>query len=248
MMSPTDLEAPLLTVLMPLRAYHPPFLAKALDSLRAQSSARWRLLIVDDGAAPTDILDDALSDPRVDRVGNEGRMLAGALNTGMRRARTAFVASLFADDMWSTDAVQVLTECIAGHPEVDFFHSARVFIDEHDNPISAIYGSSETFGLQDFVEGSSVRHLLCWRREMGLAVGGVDESIVTGARRLRLPLVHGRARRYVQGDPGCALRDQGSPRVRAAHHARPAERPQARPATDHDEARRRAGADRTFHR
>src|SRR5436190_19884890 len=134
---------------MPLRAYHSPFLARAIDSLRAQTSSRWRLLIVDDGAAPTGVVDDALVDARVDRVRNEGRMLAGALNTGMRRATTGFVASLFADDMWSKDTVQILTEHIEAHPAIDFFHSARVFIDEYDNPISGVYGSRETFVLDD---------------------------------------------------------------------------------------------------
>ena len=42
-------EVPL-TALMPLRAYHPPFLGRAIDSLRTQTSSRWRLLIIDDGA------------------------------------------------------------------------------------------------------------------------------------------------------------------------------------------------------
>ena len=166
-----------LTALMPLRAYHPPFLARAIDSLRAQTSSRWRLLIIDDGAACSDVLDDACADSRVRLVRNQGRRLAAALNTGMGMAATEFVASLFADDMWSKDAVRVLTEHIESHPDVDFFHSARVFVDDHDEPISSVYPSRENFRLEDFEQGSPVKHLLCWRRVTGLAAGGIDESL-----------------------------------------------------------------------
>ena len=30
---------------------------------------------------------------------------------------------------------------------------------------------------EDFVRSSPVKHILCWRREMGLAIGGMDESL-----------------------------------------------------------------------
>jgi glycosyltransferase involved in cell wall biosynthesis len=166
-----------LTVLMPVRAYHPPFLERAIGSLRAQTSPEWRLMIIDDGATWNDVLESACADSRVDLVKNEGRRLAGALNTGMRMATTEFVAELFADDMWSKDAARILTANIENHPEVDFFHSGRVFIDEHDRQISSVYPGRESFRLEDFEEGSPVRHLLCWRREQGLAAGGIDESI-----------------------------------------------------------------------
>jgi glycosyltransferase involved in cell wall biosynthesis len=162
---------------MPLKAYHPPFLLRAIDSLRAQTSPAWRLVIVDDGAAPSAVLEEACADPRVELVPNEGSRLAAALNTGMRRARTEFVAELFGDDMWSRDAVRVLTQHIENRPDVDFLHSSRVFVDEHDRPISAVYRSRHSFGLEDFPDGSPVKHLLCWRREKGLAVGGIDESL-----------------------------------------------------------------------
>lgn len=166
-----------LTALMPLRAYHPPFLARAIDSLRTQTSSRWRLLIIDDGATRSHVLDDACADSRVELVRNQGRRLAAALNTGMRLATTEFVAELFADDMWSKDAVRILTEHIESHPHVDFFHSARVFIDERDEPISSVYPSRESFRLDEFPGGSPVKHLLCWRRRTGLAAGGIDESL-----------------------------------------------------------------------
>jgi glycosyltransferase involved in cell wall biosynthesis len=170
-------DEPRITALMPLRAYHPRFLEESIDSLRGQTSPRWRLLIVDDGAKPTPIVRDALADPRVALVRNDGKRLAAALNTGMRHARTDFVASLFADDMWAPEAVHILTEHIEADPSVDFLHTGRVFIDEDGRRISVAYRNRDVTGPADFATGSPTKHLLCWRRERGLSIGGIDESL-----------------------------------------------------------------------
>src|SRR5262249_50512380 len=45
------------------------------------------------------------------------------------------------------------------------------------HPLSSVHRSKETFALDDFKRGSPVKHLLCWRRSMGRAVGGLDESL-----------------------------------------------------------------------
>jgi glycosyltransferase involved in cell wall biosynthesis len=170
---------PRLTVLMPVKAYHPVYLERALDSILTQTSPRWRLLIVDDGAdtALPAHLAPALADTRVRLIRSEGRKLAGALNTGMRHATTEFVAILFGDDMWTANAVEVLTEHIERYPDVDFFHSGRVFVDGDDRAVSSGYPPAASFTLDDFVRNSPVRHLLCWRREKGLEIGGIDETI-----------------------------------------------------------------------
>ncbi len=166
-----------MTALMPMRAYHPQFLTESIGSLRAQTSPRWQLIIVDDGAKPTSIVRDALADARVTLVRNEGRRLAGALNTGMRHAQTDFVASLFADDMWTPEAVRILTEHIEAEPSVDFLHTARVFIDGNGKRIATADRGPDVVRPEDFVSGSPVKHLMCWRRERGLSVGGIDESL-----------------------------------------------------------------------
>lgn len=118
-----------------------------------------------------------LADPRVALRANEGRKLAGAFNTGMRHARTAFVAALLADDMWARDAIEVLHRHLARFPGIDFFHSSRVIIDEHDAPISSVRLSRERVTLEDFVDSAPVKHLLCWSRHKALSIGGMDESL-----------------------------------------------------------------------
>ena len=165
---------------MPLKNYERDFLFKALHSLTAQTCPDWRLLIIvepEDRARFERLLEVELANARCRLVANEGRKLAGAMNTGMRHADTSFVAILLADDMWAPNATEILESRIRQYPDADFFHSARVIIDENEQPISAVYPSRETFEVKDFMRSSPVKHLLCWRRELALSFGGMDESL-----------------------------------------------------------------------
>lgn len=178
---PGDLSGPArLTALLPLRNFHAAYLRQALDSLFSQTDPRWRLRIVTEAPdVPTfrRLLERDLLDPRVALIANEGRKLAGALNTGMRDADTDFVGILLGDDRWALEAVTVLTDYIERFPAADFFHSSRIIVDENDRPVSSVHRSRESFGLEDFLSGSPVKHLLCWRRELALSIGGLDESL-----------------------------------------------------------------------
>ena len=173
-------DGALITVLMPLKNYEQDFLFKALHSLTAQTNPDWRLLIIvepEDRARFEHLLEKQLADSRCRLIVNEGRKLSGAMNTGMRHAETPFVAILLADDMWAPAAIEVLASRIRQHSDRDFFHSSRVIIDEDDGPISTVHSSRESFELKDFMLSSPVKHLLCWRKELALSFGGMDESL-----------------------------------------------------------------------
>ena len=169
-----------LTILMPLKNYHSVFLRKALESVLNQSCPHWRLLTIvekRDLEHFRKLLEVESADPRIEIITNEGRKLAGALNTGMKYARTNFVAILLGDDMWARVAVSVLLNHVTQYPQVDFFHSSRIVIDESDTAISEVFQSRQRFESGDFVHGSPVKHLLCWRKKKALAIGGLDESL-----------------------------------------------------------------------
>ena len=169
----------LITALMPLRNYERDFLFRA-GFPAAQTSNDWRLLIIverEDRDRFEELLKDQLADPRSRIVVNEGRKLAGAMNTGMRHAETPFVAILLSDDMWAPNAVEILNSRIRKNSDDDFFHSSRVIVDENDRPISGVYPARATFEMKDFMLASPVKHLLCWRRELALSFGGMDESM-----------------------------------------------------------------------
>ncbi len=170
---------PPITVLMPCRDQKPEFLAAAVASVRAQTSPGWRLLVLvapDTPAAVSEIV-AAAGDPRIAVVMREGHGLGAALNTGMRRADTEFVCILLSDDLLAPDAVEVLQRNIRLFPRVDFFHTSRRSIDAAGAACSPVW-PSRRFALADFARtGSPVKHLMCWRRALALAAGGMDESL-----------------------------------------------------------------------
>jgi len=173
-------EGTQITALMPLKNHYLPYLRKAIQSLKNQSSPRWKLLVIvepDDFESFRYLLNKDLEDPRIKMIRNQARKLSGAFNTGMRHAETDFVAILLSDDVWSENAVETLETYIHKFPEADFLHSSRRIIDETDNPISSIHYAKENFGIEDFLDSSPVKHLLCWRVEKALSFGGMDESL-----------------------------------------------------------------------
>ncbi len=170
----------MITALVPIKAYHEPYLREAFASLFAQSAPGWRAIVVVEPAELATfrtVLARELRDARVAIVANEGRKLAGAINTAIRRATTEFVAILLADDLWDRSAVEVLSREIAAHPDVDFLHSARRAIDDQGRMCSAVMPPRHDVRPAQFVYSSPVKHLLCFRRSKALAVGGIDEAI-----------------------------------------------------------------------
>ncbi len=168
-------------VLMPVKHYHASYVRVAMDSLARQTDPNWRLLVIAERSGRRE-LEELVSErgvyERAEVIVNTGRGLAGALNTGMWRAGSEFVAILLGDDAWTPDAVAVLRERIASRPDADFLHSSRRIVDDRGRPISSVHLSRPNVRVEDFCSGSSpVKHLLCWRRELGLAIGGIDESL-----------------------------------------------------------------------
>jgi hypothetical protein len=169
-----------ITALVPVKEYHPPYLREAVGSLLAQTSTQWRALIIHTPSARAELegeLNGVARDPRITFVEQQGRKLGGALNTGMRAAVTEFTAILLGDDLWTPHAVEVLDSNITAQWDIDFFHSSRRIIDDWGEPISGVHEALRDVGPEMFAEMGPVKHLLCWRREMALAIGGVDESL-----------------------------------------------------------------------
>jgi glycosyltransferase involved in cell wall biosynthesis len=197
---------PVLTALLPVKSFHPTYLAKAVRSIAQQTEPNWRLIVVGERANEGEVaalLARELEDPRAKLIVNEGVRLPGAINTGMRHARSEFVAVLLGDDMWTPDAVTVLGSAIERAPDVDFFHTGRLIVDEHDRPISGVYRARTSFEIDEFVERSPVKHLLCWRRERALAIGGLDERGIIGPDDWDFPWAMAEAGSRFQAVPAC---------------------------------------------
>ena len=181
-----NLFLPLVTVLMPCKNSKASFFREALNSIFSQISPRWNLIVIIDdynssseSTETSEILRELINskDNRISVLKNESNLITGALNTGMRNVKTPYACSLLCDDLIDTKTIEVLNTYINEYPQIDFFHSSRIIIDESGSAISTIYKARESFSLSDFKNTGPVKHLLCWKVDSALAMGGMDESL-----------------------------------------------------------------------
>ncbi len=119
MVDPLDATpAPLVTVVMPTFRQQA-FIARAIDSLFAQTEQRWELVVIDDGSPDTtaEAVAPFVADPRVRYLRfSRNRGLGRALNVGLQAARAPFVAYLPSDDVWYPDHLSSLLDALRDDP------------------------------------------------------------------------------------------------------------------------------------
>ena len=157
-------------------------LARALDSVFAQTLAPGEVIVVDDGSA--DETPDMLARLReraplplvVIRQGNRGA--AAARNVGIRVARGEFLAFLDDDDQWRPDKLEKQAEAMARRPEILITHTREIWYrggkrvnqkKKHDPPDGDIFARS----LAMCVVGMST---VMARRAFFERFGGFDEG------------------------------------------------------------------------
>ena len=103
------------------------FIQEAVDSVFAQTSIKWELLLVDDGSTDrsTEIA-RAYADENPDRVrylehgGHENRGMSATRNLGIRAARGKYITFLDADDAWLPDKLAGQIAVLQSNPEIAF--------------------------------------------------------------------------------------------------------------------------------
>lgn len=99
------------------------FLEEAIESVVAQTSAAWKLLVVDDGStdsSPEIARSHAEADPRIRAIahpggGNHG--MSATRNLGLSQARGTYVGFLDADDVWEPTKLEEQIAVLEDHPE-----------------------------------------------------------------------------------------------------------------------------------
>lgn len=117
-------KVPAVSVIIP--AYNTaPFMAETLDSVFAQTSTDFEIIVVNDGSPDTSELESVLT-PYRDRivyVRQENRGLAGARNTGIRLARGEFLAFLDSDDCWPAEYLAAQMQLFSNDSGLDLVYS-----------------------------------------------------------------------------------------------------------------------------
>ena len=102
------------------------YLLEAIESVRAQTTADWELIVVDDaGPEPAREQVEAIGDPRITYVRNEGNLgLARNWNECIRLSRASLVTLLHGDDRLLPAYGRRVLAAAAAHPQ-----AAAVFTD-----------------------------------------------------------------------------------------------------------------------
>ena len=109
---------PAVSVILPVRDGGD-YLRGAVDSILGQALCDLELIIVDDHSRDGAVQGLRPDDPRVLILGNEGRGVSDAFNTGLARSRGRFIARMDADDIALSGRLERQAAYFANHPGVD---------------------------------------------------------------------------------------------------------------------------------
>jgi glycosyltransferase involved in cell wall biosynthesis len=180
------------------------FLARALDSILAQTFADFEVVVVDDG--PADAIAEFVSrqpDPRVRLVRHDrNRGVAAARNTGMKAARANALGFLDHDDLWLPAKLERQLPALAD-PTVSVVHSLVYVADGegnvHDAPTQRGFRLFRDVAAAGYPYDLLLRRSSFFlgtflvRRECVETIGGFDENVPSVDD---LDFVHRLRRRY----------------------------------------------------
>lgn len=168
-------------IVMPIRDAMP-YLPAAVESLQAQTSSSWRLLIVDDGSVDGGPeWCESLDDDRICVITANGRGISDALNTGIAAATAPLIGRMDGDDISAPTRLHRQLERMA-EGDLVALGTSYVVIDEEDARIAVQRVPSGPVALRDalrwtnpFCHGSlvfqaeAIRHVGGYREDFPLA-------------------------------------------------------------------------------
>jgi glycosyltransferase involved in cell wall biosynthesis len=120
---------PLVTVLMPVYNAEK-YVAEAILSVLKQSFTDFELLIINDGSTDgSERIINSFNDPRIVLVNQPNKGVSSALNLGLSRARSPYIARFDADDICHPDRLKIQYEFITAYPEYSIIGSAADYLD-----------------------------------------------------------------------------------------------------------------------
>ncbi|MGR4870365.1 glycosyltransferase [Variovorax sp. LARHSF232] len=177
--SPKFKFEPLISIVTPVYNVEGRWLRRAIESVQAQTYAKWEFCICDDGSTNPDTiqtlaeLESHDSRIRVVRPGcNAG--ISRATNQALELAGGEFVALLDNDDELTADALETCVAVLNRNPSIDVMYS-------DEDKLDASGQCEEPFFKPDWSahllrEVMYVGHLLVARRSLVLEVGGLDAT------------------------------------------------------------------------
>ncbi|MFC3713300.1 glycosyltransferase family 2 protein [Sphingoaurantiacus capsulatus] len=163
-----------------------PTIARALDSIAAQTVAPAEVIVVDDAStdATAAIAEAHPLKPRIVRhAANRGG--AAALQSGLEAAANDWVAFLDADDEWLPEKLAAQVDALVAEPQASIVATGFTFIDREGQPaldygVTPFPHEGAEFWRNLLVDSAILQSSALVRRDLALADGGVDASMRTG--------------------------------------------------------------------
>lgn len=179
------------------------YLPSMIESVLAQTSPDWELVIVDNGRsdAVVDVVDAYAHDPRIRMIRQENQGYRGGVSAAAQAARGCYLSVLDSDDRVMPDFVAVMAELVQEFPDVGAIGCDAVQFDEGEQvQLRSSYLDSvgvrwqaryarQKLTLGDALSGVIPYYTGAVRRQAWQQVGGyadadddVDESVVIWLR------------------------------------------------------------------
>ncbi|MCB9920398.1 MAG: glycosyltransferase [Planctomycetes bacterium] len=142
---------PRVSVIVP--AYnHERFIGTTIESVLAQTSEDWELIVIDDGSSDgTAEIVRTFDDPRLHFETQENIGAAPTINRGIEMARGEFVSVLNSDDVYAPDRIERLLRAFADDPSLDAVFTHLDFIDDDGEYLRHYEGPADLWRDKDSV-------------------------------------------------------------------------------------------------
>ncbi|QXE90602.1 glycosyltransferase [Geomonas subterranea] len=161
-----------------------PFIAKALDSVRAQTLTDYEVVITNDGSKDetVQVIEEYARrhpDYPVKLASQQNKGIGGARNNGIFRSTGRFIAFLDADDFWHPTKLERMAALLTQKPLIDvaYHDEIEVASDGTRRPLS--YDEVRAPAYQDLLfRGNRLStSATVVRRELAQAIGGFSENL-----------------------------------------------------------------------
>jgi glycosyltransferase involved in cell wall biosynthesis len=146
-------ESPLVSVVMPVKACHPSFLEKSVESVLSQTLTNLELIVVLDCGGQSvdkpvlDVLENFVNDKRLRIVFNKEKGFVEALNFGILVSRGEYIARMDGDDISLPTRLERQVEAIE-QLHLDLVGGWAYVIDEDGSTIGKLTPPTDAFSIR----------------------------------------------------------------------------------------------------
>jgi len=134
---------PLISVIIPL--YNKaPYIARALDSVLAQTVQDFEVIVVNDGSTDgSERIVQGYHDPRIHLINQENQGVSAARNRGVNEAQADLVAFLDADDEWLPQFLETIFRLREKYPEAGLYGTGYRTMNENGSIYDCVYNEKK---------------------------------------------------------------------------------------------------------